>query len=64
MIYNNVIKKYDDGKSYLYDIMLRRLKYGIIKSMIFQVKKDREIFEMRCDCKNFEIEGIMCSYLF
>ncbi|XP_021834959.2 protein FAR1-RELATED SEQUENCE 5-like [Spinacia oleracea] len=62
MSYNNATKISDDEKQCVYDVIVRRQWYGRTKRTIFQVTMDKGTLEVRCDCKNFEFKGIMCSH--
>lgn len=62
LTYTNATKIQDNGKECLYDIAVRRLKDGRTKRVSFRVTMDKESLDIRCECKNFEFKGIMCSH--
>ncbi|KAL9659486.1 hypothetical protein QQ045_024292 [Rhodiola kirilowii] len=63
MTYANAVKIRGNGNYSEYDVTVRRQQYGKTKRTIYHVTMDKELLQMRCDCKNFEFKGIICSHL-
>ncbi|XP_057249279.1 protein FAR1-RELATED SEQUENCE 5-like [Beta vulgaris subsp. vulgaris] len=59
--YTSTTKFQDDGRVCVYDVVTKKAKWP--RRQNFKVTFDRDSYDVKCECKNFEFRGILCCHV-